>query len=92
MLPIDFAARSLSPTGFAQAVEQVGVVLRPMPGDAVADIHVERGRSEGDRLVQCLLRLREVTKLAERCGEVAIGCRDSGKYRIRRLAASTALS
>ena len=67
------------PSSLAQTFEQVGVVFRPMPGDAVADIHVERCRSESDRLVQRLLHFCNVTELAERCSEIAMGCREFGK-------------
>ena len=40
----------LSPSGLAQTFEEMGVVLRPMPGYALSDIHFERAWCDRDGL------------------------------------------
>jgi hypothetical protein len=62
----------------AQALDQVGVVFRPKPRHALADIHVEDGRRSGDGLLQCFLRFRRATKLAKSGGGPAIDHREIG--------------
>jgi hypothetical protein len=37
--PVQAATASTLPAGFAQAFEHVGVVFRPIPGHAVANVH-----------------------------------------------------
>src|SRR6266567_943990 len=63
---------SAPPSGLAQALEQVGVVFRPKPRHALADIHIECGWCERDGLLQPFLRFRRATELTESGGGPAI--------------------
>ena len=42
---------STFPSSLAQAVEHVGVIFQPVPGHALADIHLERRRRDRDGLL-----------------------------------------
>src|SRR5580704_13671268 len=57
------ALRSSLPAGFAQALDHVRVILRTMPWDAAADIHVEGRWCERDRLVERVLGFGDPTFL-----------------------------
>jgi len=66
------------PSGLAQTLDYVGVVFRPYPRKALADIGLDMRRCNRDSLLQRLLRLRSPTELAERRGEYTVGARTIG--------------
>ena len=77
-LLLDTRSSSSLPSGLAQALDQVGVIFRPKPRHAIADVHVKGGRRERDRFLQRFLRFCNATELAERGGRPAIDHREIG--------------
>ncbi len=69
----DQITSSALPTGFSEAVEHVGVLFWPKPGWPIADLKLERGRRDRDRLLQRLFRFCGPAKFAEGGGEPAVG-------------------
>src|ERR1700730_7892810 len=63
---------STRPSGLAQTLDHVGMVFRPVPGHAPADIHIERGRRDCDGFLERSLRFLGLADLPEGCGEPAI--------------------
>ena len=58
------------------------MVLGPIPGHALADMQIERGRRDGDRFLQRCLCFLDAVELAEP-GEVAVGWREIGERKDR---------
>ena len=58
--------RAGPPARLAQTFEHMGVVLRPHPRCALADIHVESASGDGEGLFEHFFCFGSATKLAER--------------------------
>src|SRR5437588_3565306 len=67
---------SALPACLAQTLDQMGVVFRPKPRDAVVDVHVEGRRSVRNGLLKPFLSFRFASQLTQRGGRPAIDHRE----------------